>query len=104
MISGPSQPGRAIAPHGDPAPASPAAGDREVIREVAERCAPAGLLPRLRQFHQLHDDVDILRREGTWQATIYASSSVRTVVRWELHELLNFLDQWSQAGSAAGGA
>jgi hypothetical protein len=69
-------------------PASLAAGDRQVILEIIEHCAPLGLVPRLRQFHQQHADVDIVRREGTWQAAIHSPGSVRTVVRWELRELL----------------
>jgi hypothetical protein len=103
MSGGPSQPGRALAVCAEPIPASLIAGDRQLILEIIEHCSPPDLVQRLRQFHQAHADVDIVRREGTWQATIHAPGSVRTVVRWELRELLDFLDQWSQAASAAGG-
>jgi hypothetical protein len=98
MSGGPSQPGRALAACTEPMPAS----DREVILEIIEHCAPPDLVPRLRQFHQAHVDVDIVRREGTWQATIHAPGSERTIVRWELRELLDSLDEWSDAAGGTG--
>jgi hypothetical protein len=101
MSGGTSQPSRAHAACAEPMPASLTVGNRQLILEIIEHCAPPGLIPRLRQFHQQHSDVYIIRREGTWQATIRAPDSVRTVVRWELRELLDFLDQWSHAEQAA---
>jgi hypothetical protein len=47
---------------------------------------------RLGRFRQDHPDIEIILR-GPWQAVITEPDGERTIVRWELHDLLDQLDR-----------
>lgn len=46
---------------------------------------------RLGRFRQAHPDIEIILR-GPWQAVIVEPDGERTIVRWELRDLLDSLD------------
>jgi hypothetical protein len=47
---------------------------------------------RLRRFQQARPDIEIILR-GPWQAVITEPDGERTIVRWELRDLLDQLDR-----------
>ncbi len=53
--------------------------------------APPDQALRLRRFRQAHPDIEIILR-GPWQAVITEPDGERTILRWELRDLLDKLD------------
>ena len=53
--------------------------------------APPDQALRLRRFGEIWPGIEIIRR-GPWQAVIPEPDGERTIVRWELDELLDRLD------------
>jgi hypothetical protein len=58
--------------------------------------APPGQALRLRRIREIYPGIDIIRR-GPWQAVIPEPDGERTVVRWELSDLLDRLDTLAMA-------
>ena len=55
---------------------------------------------RLRQFREVHPDVEIISR-GPWQAIIPEPDGETVIIRWELRELLDELDRRLASGDAS---
>jgi hypothetical protein len=53
--------------------------------------APPDQALRLRRFREAHPDIEIILR-GPWQAVITEPDGERTILRWELCDLLDTLD------------
>lgn len=53
--------------------------------------APPDQALRLRRFREAHPDIEIILR-GPWQAIITKPDGERTILRWELFDLLDKLD------------
>jgi hypothetical protein len=68
------------------------AGTGEPGLLVIEGGAPPDQALRLRRFWDAHPDVEITLR-GPWQAVITEPDGERTIIRWELSDLLNELDK-----------
>jgi hypothetical protein len=62
------------------------------VLAVIDACAPADQAHRLKRFRQEHPEVEIITR-GPWQATMHEPGGERTIVRWELRDLLGKLDE-----------
>lgn len=58
---------------------------------VTDSGTPSDQALRLGRFRQAHPDIEIILR-GPWQAVIAEPDGERTIVRWELCELLDTLD------------
>lgn len=58
---------------------------------VIDGGAPADLAPRLKQFRAQHPQAEIILC-GPWQATVPEPDGERTIVRWELRDLLDALE------------
>ena len=65
--------------------------DRAVLA-VIDAYAPADQAPRLKRYRQEHPEVEIIRR-GPWEAAVPEPDGARTIVRWELSDLLDKLDE-----------
>jgi hypothetical protein len=59
---------------------------------VTDGGAPPDQELRLRRFRQARPDIEIILR-GPWQAVIIEPDGERTIVRWELRDLLDQLDK-----------
>ena len=62
------------------------------VMAVIDACAPADQAHRLRRFRQEHPEVEIIKH-GPWEATVPEPDGQRTIVRWELRDLLGRLDE-----------
>jgi hypothetical protein len=58
---------------------------------VTDSGTPPDQALRLGRFRQAHPDIEIILH-GPWQAVITEPDGERTIVRWELCELLDTLD------------
>ncbi len=67
------------------------AGIRGELRVIDGGTPPDQAL-RLRRFREAHPDVEIILR-GPWQAVIAEPDGERTILRWELSDLLDELDK-----------
>jgi hypothetical protein len=68
------------------------------VLAVIEAFAPADQVPRLKRYRQEHPEVEIIRR-GPWEAAVPEPDGDRTIVRWELSDLLDKLDELFAAAS-----
>lgn len=59
---------------------------------VVDACAPSDQVDRLKRFRREHPEVEIIS-STPWEATIPEPDGERTIVRWELRELLDRLDE-----------
>ena len=62
------------------------------VLAVTDACAPADQAHRLKRFRQEHPEVEIIKH-GPWEATVPEPDGERTIVRWELRDLLGRLDE-----------
>jgi len=62
------------------------------VLAVIDACAPADQAGRLKRFRQAHPEVEIIKH-GPWEATVPEPDGERTIVRWELRDLLDKLDE-----------
>ena len=62
------------------------------VLAVTDACAPADQAHRLKRFRQEHPEVEIIK-QGPWEATVPEPDGRRTIVRWELRNLLGRLDE-----------
>jgi hypothetical protein len=58
---------------------------------VTDSGVPADHAQRLRRFRDAYPDIEIIQR-GPWQAVIPEPDGERTIVRWELPDLLDRLE------------
>jgi hypothetical protein len=68
------------------------AGDLALLPAVIDAYVPAELVPRLKRLRQDHPEVKIVKR-APWEATVPEPDGERTIVRWELRDLLDRLDE-----------